>query len=167
MITLEEYKDELVSVYRYEIDCSEQKKEGRKEYLNQYYYDEYLNKIINDTYQVIHKIVDSSPISYYNIEMNDDTTSYISLNLTGGFFSDRLYTDIEGNIISEHILKKTFGSSLSVNLQVDEYERNSDDPDIISFDYRFSLYLQGFPKNMENIKKNLFGISKIKKYNVI
>lgn len=163
MITLEEYKDELESIYRYEIDHSEKQKEIRKEYLQKYYDDEYLNKIINDTYQVIHKIVDSNPIGYYNIEMNDDTTSYISLNLTGGYFSDRIYTDIEGNMISEHILKRTFGSSLSVNLQVDEYERNSDDPDIMSFDYHFSLYLQGFPKNIESMKKNLFGMSKIKK----
>lgn len=163
MITLDEYKDELTSVYYYEMDHSEASKENRKDYLNQYYGDEYLNKIINDTYQVIHQIVDSSPIGYYHIEMNEDTISYISLNLTGGFFSDRIYTDIEGNMISECILKRTFGSSLTVDLKVDEYERNSDDPDIMSFDYHYSLYLQGFPKNMENIKNGLFGISKIKK----
>lgn len=163
MITLEEYKNALINVYRYEIDNCEVRKIKREEYLNKHYGDEYLNKIINDTYRVIKTILNTYESNYYYIDMNDDTTCYISLNLTGGYFSDRLYIDSYGNIISEYILKRTFGNRLSVDLKEDEYDFETDDPDIVSFDYSYSLYLQGFPKNMEEIKENLFGLSKIKK----
>lgn len=163
MIDLEEYKNVLINVYRYEIDNCETQKIKRKENLNKYYCDEYLNKIISDTYSVIRTIFDKSETGYCNIDMDDNTTRYIFLNLSGGWFSDRLYIDSYGNIISEYILKRTFGDMLVVELKEEEYDFETNDPDIVSFNYTYSLYLQGFPKNMKCIKEDLFGTSKIKK----
>lgn len=163
MINLEEYKNVLVNTYRYEIDNSESKKEERRELLNRRYNDEYLNKIITDTYHVIKNIFDISENGYCNISMDDDTTCYISLNLIGGYSSDILYIDSYGNIISRYILKETFGNLFSITVKEIEYDFAEDDPDIMSFDYSYSLYLQNFPPNMKEIKENLFGTSKIKK----
>ena len=163
MINLEEYKNVLVNIYRYEIDNSESKREERKELLNKRYSDEYLNKIITDTYNVIKSIFDISDNGYCDISMDDDTTCYISLNLTGGYSSDILYIDSYGNIISRYILKETFGNLLSISVKEIEHDFDTGEPDIISFDYSYSLYLQNFPTNMKEIKENLFGFSKIMK----
>lgn len=162
MISLEEYKKVLISHYRYECDNTLEKRKLREKELEKKYSDEYLNKIINDTYKVIKKIFNEIEYSYFEISLNGDTTSYISLNLIGGYFSDRLFIDTDDNIISTYILKKTFGSRLIVELKTDEYEI-TDDPDIMSFSYIYSLYMQGFPKDMKSIKEELFGKNKIKK----
>lgn len=161
MINLDEYKNILISTYRYEIDNSENEKKNRRVYLDKYYGDEYLSKIITDTYKVIENIFDISQCGYCNIDMDEDTTSYISLNLTGGYFSDRLYVDSYGNIISEYILKRTFGEFLIVEVKEEEHDFETDEPDIMSFDYTYTLYLQGFPKDMQSIKNKLFGNSKV------
>lgn len=160
MISLEEYKNELIAVYRYQIDNNEIKREYRKEYLAKNYSDEYLERIINNTYDVIKTFFDISKDGFCDIDMDEDTTTYISLDLSGGYFSDRLYIDSLGNVISEHILKRTFGNRLDVRVKVEEKDFDSDDPDIVSFDYIYSLYLQGFPDNMEEIKESLFGVSR-------
>jgi len=168
MLTLDEYKEELISKYRYEIDNSVAKKQGRLIYLEHRYSDEYLNKIIEDTYKVIRQILDMDSLKYgyCTIKMDDDTTSYISLDLTGGWFSDVLYEDAEGHIISNHILKKAFGKLLSVTVKENETLFSEED-DIISFNYSYDLYMQGFPKNIQSIKDNLFSeniVKKVKKY---
>lgn len=160
MINLEEYKNALVNTYMYEIDNSDKMREERRIHLKQHYSDEYLSKIIDDTYIVIRKIFDICENGYCNINMNDDTTFYISLNLCGGYFSDRLYIDSDGYFISEYILKNVFGKTLSVEVKDTEYELDMDDSDIMSFGYDYSLYLKGFPDNMDNIKSDIFGISK-------
>jgi len=162
MISLEEYKKMLIDYYRYECDNNLEKIELRKKELDKKYSDEYLNKIIEDTYNVIKMILEKQPNSFI-IEMDDDTTTYVNLNLIGGYFSDRLYVDSYGKIISESILKKVFGSQLNVVVMDEEIELKDNDPDIVSFDYEYSLYLQGFPENMENMRKELFGKNKVKK----
>lgn len=162
MISLEEYKNILIDYYFYECDNSIEKRKLREQNLNKEYGDEYLNKIIEDTYNFIKKIFDEIENSYFKIPLYEDTTSYISLNLIGGYSSDTLFTDCSGSIISRYILKRTFGSQLIVEVHTDEYEID-DDPDVISFSYIYSLYMQGFPDNMEDIKEELFGKNKVKK----
>ena len=161
MISLDEYKKMLIGYYRYECDNDLEKIELRKKELAKKYSDEYLNKIIEDTYNVIKVIFEKQPNSFI-IEMDDDTITYVNLNLIGGYFSDRLYIDPYGKIISESILKKVFGSQLAVVVMDEELEIEDADSDIVSFDYKYLLYLQGFPENMEGIRKRLFGKNKVK-----
>lgn len=162
MISLEEYKKNLIYCYRHECDNNIEMRKLREDKLNKIYSDEYLKKIIEDTYNVVRVILEEQP-DYFMINMDDDTTTYIDLNLIGGFFSDRLFVDSDGNIISEYILKKVFGSQLAVVVMDEEYEYKNDDPDVVSFYYEYFLCLQDFPDNMKSIKKELFGKNKVKK----
>ena len=157
MITLEEYKEHLIGYYRYEIDSSDIRRRERALYLMRSYNDEYLGKILNDTYDFIKEILysDASSNGFYFLDLDDDTTMFVSLNITGGGFADTLYTDPRGRIISRYILRQVFGDSLEVDIKEDIDEVEEDD--VISYLYRFKLYLQGFPSNMGEIKKSLFG----------
>lgn len=165
MISLGEYKEVLVNRCRYACDDNDIKRKERREYLDKHYSDEYLNKIINDSYNVIRTIFDISEKGYCLIELEDSKINGISLNLTFGWISDRLYIDNCGNIISSYILRRVFGEGLSISDKEKIYDDYSDDDDldfdIVSFYYRFYLYLQNFPEDMQSIKEELFGVSKV------
>ena len=60
-------------------------------------------------------------------------------------------------------IKENNSSLMSYNVTYKQIELKDNDPDIVSFDYEYSLYLQGFPENMENMRKELFGKNKVKK----
>lgn len=154
MISLEDYKEYLTNVYVHEIDNNQEKIEERKKYLKNKYRDEFLTKIISDTFKIIDLISQEKNINYYNIKLEENNPTYISLNIIGGWHSDTIYEDIDGNLISEYILKKHFGSMLIVEPKIIEYEFDTEDPDVLSFDYEHYLYIQGFKnKNKQRIKK--------------
>lgn len=163
MIGLIDYKNYLINKYSYEIDNNDIKRNNRKQHLIKYYSDEYLEKIINDTYSVIREIFDRENQEYFNIKLYDyNNVAYVSLNLHGGWFSDRLYIDSNNRIISEYILKHIFGNKICIFVNEEEYRFDSCDPDIVSFNYENFLILQNFPDNMSEIKKNLFDDPKVK-----
>lgn len=164
MISLEEYKEALINICHCEFDNKKEQKEKRMQYLNKYYSDSYLIKIINDTYKVIRNILNEDEPKYFNIKLGDEQRHYMSLNLMGGWFSDRLYIDSSSNVISEYILKKVFGKSLMVSFITEEYEFESSDSTIVSCGCEYFLYLQGFKTNVKEIKEELFGVSKVKKF---
>lgn len=165
MIDLNNYKNYLINNYHYKIDNSLEKRAQRRVYLDTYYPDEYLSKIVDDSYSFIKDIFNDPSLEkgYISYEVEEDTTKYISLNLVGGYHSDTLYTDNNDRTISKYILKKTFGSSLIVDIKEDLHEFDTGDEDLISFDHRYSLYLQGFPNNMEEIKRDFFSNKVLKK----
>lgn len=144
MITLEEYKTYLINAYVYEIDNSKDNILKRTKELNKNYKDAYLNKIITDTYKLIGLINNEKNNDYYSINIDENNPHYISLNLTGGWFSDIIYEDINGNLISQYILKYFFGNKVIIEMKIEEYEFDTEDPDILSFDYEHYLYIQGF-----------------------
>lgn len=162
MISLGEYKEYLVNYYRHECDNNEIKRQVRNLELSKKYPDELLQKIINDTYAFIKDIFNSPTVKdgYCYFELEEDTTSYISLNITGGGFADTLFTDLQGRMISRHILKKVFGNLFYIDIKEDEIPFETKDEFIMSFNYRYSLYMQDFPKNMNEIKQKIFGQSK-------
>lgn len=159
MITLYKYKEYLIKTYKYEIDNTDEKQLNRKEYLNNKYTDSYLNKVIIDTQKIIAKIIEQKESNYYFIKIKEPYVSNksISLNLCGGWFSDIVYEDINDNLISEYILKSTFGDKLVIDIQEKEYEFDTEDSDILSFDYEYFLYLQNIKpieqRNLIKIKK--------------
>jgi hypothetical protein len=162
MISLSEYKQHLISVHSWPIDNSKDEIEKRKKIMNDKYPDEYIEKIISDTKDFIYDVLSSETIKsgYFLKEIDDDTTSYIKLNLHGGCPSDTLFVDdTSGRIISEYLMKQVFGSYLSIYVKYDEIEDTSDE-DILSYYYRYYIYMQGFPENIDEIKESFFGKSK-------
>ena len=162
MISLSEYKKNLISVYNWPIDCSIDEIEKRRKILNDKYSDEYIEKIISDTKIFIYDVLSSETMKYgyYLKEINDDTTSYIDLNLHGGWHSDTLFIDdTSGRIISKYLLQQVFGNNLQIEIKCDEIEDTSDE-DILSYYYRYYIYMQGFSENIDEIKERFLGKSK-------
>ncbi len=162
MISLTEYKQHLINVCHWPIDHDIAEIEKRKNIMNKRYSDEYLEKIISDTYSFIYYVLESETIKsgYFLKEIDDDTTTYIDLNLHGGWHSDTLFVDdTSGRIISEYLMKQVFGSNFSIYVNYDEIEDTSDE-DILSYYYRYYIYMQGFPENIDETKEIFFGKSK-------
>ena len=162
MITLDEYKEYLINFYRSEIDSGENKKMERKDYLSSHYSDQYLQKIIDDTYSFINDILSMDTIKdgYCVVGANENSlTTTINLSITGGGPSDDIYIDLNGRYISSRLLNKVFGNSFVVFLKVDEIEYDVDE-DILGVTYNYYIQMQNFPINLDEIKEELFGKSK-------
>ena len=153
MISLTDYKNYLIESYHHEIDNTEEKREERRKELERKYDDFQLLRIINDTYSFVLSVLNSDvdKKNYYKFPIDYDTTDYISLNLTGGWNSDRLIMDSRGRIISSYILKQVFGPMLDFDVR-EEYREYEED-DIVGYDVDYYIYMQGFPKNLDEIKE--------------
>lgn len=153
MISLNEYKDYLASSYSWPIDNSEYLALKRKKLLELKYSDEFLSKIIGDSYSFAKSVLNSNTINngYFRDELSDDTTMYINLELHGGWMSDTLFVDSEGRYISKYIIKTIFGRSVLVELRTEEVEREVEDG-MFTFDYNYYIYMQGFPEDLSDIR---------------
>lgn len=162
IITLLEYKRYLVDFYRYEIDNTPLKREERRKNLVYSYSDEYLQKIIDDTYSFLNDIFNSSTIElgYCEFEISYNRIKEIYLNISGGYSADLIYTVSNGRLISEYILQQLFGDNLIIGITEEVIEGEEDD--VVSLDYYFYLYIQGFPKNMQELKEKYLGKSRKK-----
>ena len=152
MITLEDNKEYLINAYVHEVDNTKEKKIERMNYLTKKYKDEYISKIILDTYKIIDLINNNIEQNYYNMKLSETELHYITLNLVGGWHSDIIYEAEDGTLISEYLLKYYFGNMLVVETKVVEYEFDTDDPDILSYDYECYLYIQGFSNKNKKLK---------------
>ena len=162
MISLTEYKQHLISVYKWPIDCDIEEIEKREKIINDKYSDEYFEKIIFDTNSFICDVLASETVKdgYFEKPIYDDTTSYIYLGLHYGGFSDTLFVDDStGRIISQYLMHQVFGSRLDIGVRCDEVEDTSDE-DILSYYFRYYIYIQGFPENIDKIKGSFLGKSK-------
>lgn len=161
MISLDEYKKHLIDFYKWEYDNNIVKRQEREKALSKQYNDELLSKIIDNTNDFVIDIFNSETINYgyCKFELEEDTTSYISLKLGGGWPSDRLFTDMRGRLISVYLLHNIFGDQLMIEVITEGYEFTEDD-EIFGVDFEYSLYMQGFPKNIDEIKKEVVGKSK-------
>lgn len=155
MITLEEYKEYLISVYRYEIDNTEENINKRKNNLKRKYDDDFLRKIIIDTYSFVRDVLSSKTIKngYCSFDLEKDTTSYIDLNLVGGYNSDTIFSDANGKLISKYILSKVFGDYFIIDVKEELIDYETEDEDIFGIDVNYSLYMQGFPKDIEKLQE--------------
>lgn len=160
MISLSDYKEHLINSVMCEFDDDDFHKNERSEILSKRYDDKFLNKIIKDTYLFVQDILNSDTLEYgfCKIKLKNDITRFISLNLVGGYYSDKLYVDCNNRVISDFILKNIFGDSISIDVREEEVPFPCDEKDlfcIMSYDYCYWLFIQGFPKNMNDIKKKI------------
>ena len=165
MITLEEYKKYLLNTYRYAIDGTPEKYQEREKFLKNWYSDGMLNKIIEDTYSFARDIINNMDKEYrfWELDIDEDKSFEINLLISGGYDSDYIYEDNDGRFISRYILETIFGKSFMISVNCDLIERENDDPDILSYYHRFFLSIQGIPKDLDDIKKELFKDEKILK----
>ncbi len=156
MITVEEYKKYLINHYRSEYDNTPEKREERKRILERKHSDEDLQRIISQTYDFIRDVLISDTLDsgYIKIPVYDDKTEYISLNLVGGYFSDMFIIDDDGRQISEHIINDFFGKQINFEIREEITEKEEDD--IVGLYPEYFIYMQGFPKNIDEIKKEFF-----------
>lgn len=156
MISLNEYKNYLVNTYSWSIDSSEELTLKRKEALIQKYGDEFLSKVIADTYDFARSVLDDENINYgyYRNNIFDDTTIYINLGLHGGWMSDTLYVDSKGRYVSTYIIKMIFGRNVMIELRDEEIVREVED-DMFTFDYNYYIYMQGFPKDLSVVRSSI------------
>ena len=163
MMTLDEYKNYLINFSSWNIDNNKEAITARKELLNKLYTDTYLTKIIIDTYNFANDVLRSYNIKwgYYEAEVNDyDNCFFIDLRLTGGYYSDKIYIDANGRYISEYLLTNIFGKNIQIEIRVDEYDRELED-DILSFDYKYFLYIQGISSNLDSVISSIKDSPKI------
>ena len=156
MISLNEYKNHLINQYRYEIDNTPEKREERRQTLEKKFSDLELQRIIRETYDFIRDILLSSTLKngYIKIPVYNDTTNYLSLNLVGGYFSDMYIIDDDGRQISEYIINQFFGKR--IDFQIREEITEIEEDDIVGLYPEYFIYMQGFPNNIEEIKKDFF-----------
>ena len=166
IVTLDEYKEYLISFYRWNIDSSEEMKNKRAETLARKYSDQYLQKVIDDTYSFIEDIFASDTIErgYCTVEVDETSAiSSICLGIHGGGDADRIYVDFQDRNISSYILHKVFGKKFSSYLKIDEIELEPDENDVVGVRAYYYLCMQSFPNNMDEIEESLFGKIKLLK----
>lgn len=156
MVSLNEYKNYLANTYSWSIDNSEELALKRRKLLELKYGDEFLSKVIGDSYNFAKSVLNSSTINngYFRDELSDDTTMYINLELHGGWMSDTLYVDSEGRQVSAHIIKTIFGRGIMIELRTEEVEREVE-ADMFTFDYNYYIYMQGFPEDLSVIRDSI------------
>ena len=162
MITLEQYKEMIVNTFSDDILTT---KEVRRERLERDYSDELLTKTINDTYEVANEIfsiptfIDDGYVYLPLVDMDGlcSISKNISLGLFGGHVSEKIYYGENNRLISPKILKRIFGKHIHIeeNEQIINY-MTDDDPDIMSEDAYYELFIGNFPENIEEIEKELF-----------
>lgn len=159
IISLDEYKNYLVTKCRYECDNNEVKRQKRMSLLNSKYNNEYLDSIIEGTYNLVNKIIKISENRYYEfIEIPlecEPEIVYIDLNLTGGWWSDIVVSDSDNNFYSIGLLKKIFGPLFGIEpckVEFTDQWDEEDDFSILSQIPSYSLYIQYQKEIIENLK---------------
>ena len=162
MISLETYKKYLVDFCLCAYDNTEEKREKRREELARRYPDTYLQKVIDDSYAFVKDIFTCETVQdgYCSFPVDEDDTEFLSLNLVGGHFADVIFRDNSGKTISRHIIKSIFGPQIYMDITHEEYTEILED-DLGRLDYDYYIYLQGFSKNMDDIKNEYLGKEKV------
>ena len=158
IITLQQYKNDLINKFNDRASVTEMGK-----VLNERYKDELFKNTIIGTYKAVENILYNNDINdeygYCFIELENENIINISLNVSGGFFSDEIYTDINGNLVSDYILKYIFGEQLSIQFNCDLMPYSTD-PDICTYDEHYYLYLSNISKQkIDEIKEKLLNKS--------
>ena len=148
MINLKKYKNYLINKYDSEEDNLPDKRLKRKENLESKYTDEDLERIIFDTYSFARDVLDSDSIKegYCKIPVDEDNTKKILLGLDRALSSDTLFYDNKGRAISGYIARQFFGDYFYIELLSEEYEKDE------GFYYKHFIYMQGFPKDIDELK---------------
>ena len=123
---LNEYKNLVASRFVKLSDYASEKYFERRKLIDSLYSDEYLNKIMNDTNELIEVLknenVDSCKLEVIFVDNNVYET--IDLNLESGHSSDIIYNLRDGKKISTELLKHAFGKQICITMNVSEEAYN-------------------------------------------
>ncbi len=159
MISVSDLKDKIASVYRWGADRGEEKKLERLRLLEQQYPDDKLAEIIENTRLFLIDAINSPTFNhgYVSIPLDEDTTEYIGLNLMGGWFSEKLFTDDKGRLISQTVVESVLGDC-ECDIRYNPYTYESpDDPDVMSEGCDIELYLGHYKDYIQSAKEELIG----------
>lgn len=136
LISVSDYRNYLIAYYQYECDLNMAKLEQRKQIINKFYSDQYLQTIVENT-----KRFNSMLLEYMKKEdhvINEKVITTIELNHTtidinngcsGGFHSDTLIRPLilaQGSYISSYLLQQSF-PDFTIEITHDSYEERFDD----------------------------------------
>lgn len=159
-ISLDEYKDYLIDVYRHECDNRVEQKLERMSLLEKNYNDEYLESVIEGTNKFIDKVIkitENNYNGYIKIPLEKEPNiEYINLNLTGGWMSDTIVRDTDNNFYSVGLLKRTFSDFFSIEpckIEYDEEYEGDEDFLVVSVIPSYYLYIQCKKEIIENVKE--------------
>ena len=131
--------------------------------------EEYLENVLEKTYEFVDKILEMSSDNYkgyIEIPLEYETKIiYINLDLTGGWKSDTLFLDSDGNFYSECLLKKIFGPYFYIDPCKTEFIEEmieEEDIDILSEIPTYSLYIQCKGEIIDEVREKLTNDKKIK-----
>lgn len=171
-ICLEEYKYYLVNKYKHECDNTEMERKKRISILNINYKNEFLENIINGTYDFVNRIIEMSENNYHGyiklpLECEPNIMG-INLNLTGGWMSDTIVRDSLNNFYSVGLLNKIFGSFFAIEPCMietyEEYDNIDDELSILSEIPSYYLYIQCKKEIIDNVKNDkILAITKKKR----
>lgn len=159
-IGLEEYKTYLIDAYKHECDNIESERLKRTAILEKKYSNEYLESIIEGTYNFINKIIEISQTNYngyIKIPLEEEPNiKYIDLNLTGGWMSDTIVNDSDNNFYSIGLLKKVFGEFFSIEpceIEYNEEIEGDEDFLVVSEIPSYYLYIQCKKEIIEEVNE--------------
>ena len=165
MITLDKYKKYMVDYYDDIYDSTVNKKSERKKLLSDIYSDARLQKVIIQSYDFIKDILNDKKArenGYICIELDKYRVyDLIAIDRFRERECDTWYYDSNDRIISEYILKRTFGKNICIERINEEVVYDVGEDDIFGVEEEYKLRISNFPKNMEEIRRKLFGTQTI------
>ena len=155
IIDLKLYKKYLINYYIY--PCDEIEYDQRKKRINNYYNDDFLDKVVKDTKKFILSILKNMGTTVCeesnNVFYKELISSYIYKDIYngcfGGFNADKLICPDEYNcdfLVSMYIIEEFFGDHFKIDLVEDVREKYDEDDEIGYFDSTTYLYISG-PKD--------------------
>lgn len=167
MFTLDEYKEDLVSFYRWGMDASDEQKKYRAELLNRNYSDSYLLDIIHNTenfiYYLFTKMKEENNTFnqhiFTSIELDEECAlgycKSVQLNLGGGWASDTLfYIQDKDKLISNHLLHK-FLKSFQIYSDSIDYQEYYEDENVGTL---FSRYFLRISCSVDDFEKMYYQV---------
>ena len=163
MLTLFEYKELLVNHCKYKFDNTELKKENRRKKLINEYQDDFLEKIIKDTYSFIRLLLDLDlqDKDTYSFPVNNISLINISLNDYIEDNADEIFVFLDNILISKRILKEELGEDFYIAIKEEEHYTGYFDS-LVKIKYSEKIDLKNFPDNLDEIEKRLFGTGRQK-----
>lgn len=141
IFSLDSYKNYLIDFYKNKYD--EERIKERKQYIEKYCSDEFLNLVVNNSklfiLQVVRHMTEQISANNDKVCFKKDISTYIFKNISngcsGGWYADRLFCPNEKEpdvLVSEYLIKSFFGKKFIIDI-FDDLTENYDEEDEIGY----------------------------------